>query len=161
MDEKEDFLRELGLLGFSTRLKRLSDQLLHDGRKMYAELGEDIEPNWFVIFRLLESRGGMSVTQIAESVGLAHPSVITITNKMMDKSYLVSTKDPDDYRKRVLRLSDRAKKMLPHYQRIWDAGTKGLEKAFKEFDVLTFIDKLEEVFFSRGFKERTFEQMKN
>ena len=64
-------------------MKRVSDAMLHDGRRMYKELGMDIEPNWFVIFRILKKHGALGVTDIAEKIGLAHPSVITIVNKMM------------------------------------------------------------------------------
>ena len=52
--EQTDFLRELGSIAVVTRLKRVSDAMLHDGRRMYKDLGMDIEPNWFAIFRLLE-----------------------------------------------------------------------------------------------------------
>ncbi|MCG8574090.1 MAG: MarR family winged helix-turn-helix transcriptional regulator [Flavobacteriales bacterium] len=157
--EKEDFLKELGYLGFATRLKRLSDQLLHDGRKMYLELGMDIEPNWYVIFRLLQENESMTVTEIADSVGMAHPSVITITNKMMDKEYLLSAKDPSDSRKRVLSLSSKAQKQLPKFEEVWQAGISSVEKAMGDVDALEFLDFLEKAFNQKGFKDRTLDEM--
>ena len=42
--KNDDFLRELGSIAATTRLKRISDALLHDGKRMYRELGMDIEP---------------------------------------------------------------------------------------------------------------------
>ena len=76
-----DFLVELGTLGWVTRLKRISDTMLHDGRRMYKKLGVDLEPNWFVIFRLLEKHDKLPVTQIAAEIGMSHPSVIAIIKK--------------------------------------------------------------------------------
>ena len=159
--ENNDFVKELGYLGFTMRLKRISDAMMHEGRRLYSELDVDIEPNWYVIFKLLKSRGAQSVTEIAESIKMAHPSVIHITNKMMDAGYLISEKDPTDSRKRVLDLSTRSIKMLPGYEKIWNAGEKGVEEALKEIDALTFISILEEKFFNKGFKERTLEQLNN
>lgn len=159
--DNNDFVKELGYLGFTMRLKRISDAMMHEGRRLYSELDVDIEPNWYVIFKLLKSRGAMSVTEIAESIMMAHPSVITITNKMMNAGYLVSEKDKDDSRKRVLDLSERSTRMLPEYEKIWEAGEKGIERALEGLNGLDFISTLEEKFFNKGFKERTVEQLNN
>jgi DNA-binding MarR family transcriptional regulator len=158
--DNNDFLKELGYLGFTVRLKRLSDAMMHDGRRMYRELDVDIEPNWFVIFKLLNSRGQMTVMEISESIMMAHPSVIAITNKMIDKGYLISEKDKTDSRKRVLELSDRAIKMLPEYEKIWKAGENGIEKALFGLDALDLIATLEKKYFNKGFAERTIKQLK-
>ena len=156
----KDFVRELGYLGFTTRLKRISDMMMHEGRRLYSELDIDIEPNWFVIFKLLETRGPMSVTDIAESILMAHPSVITITNKMLASGYLLSEKDKMDSRKRVLGLSDRAVEMLPEYSKIWKAGEDGVESALNGTKALEFLTTLEDVFSQKGFKERTLQKLK-
>lgn len=158
---ENDFVKELGYLGFTMRLKRISDALMHEGRRLYSELDVDIEPNWFVVFKLLQSRGAMTVTQIAESVLMAHPSVITITNKMLSAGYLVSEKDPEDSRKRLMDLSDRAIKMLPEYEKIWDAGEIGIEKALDGLDPLQFITEMESRFAQHNFKQRTLKELKS
>jgi len=159
--ENNDFIKELGYLGFTMRLKRISDAMMHEGRRLYSELDVDIEPNWYVIFKLLKSRGEMSVMDISESIMMAHPSVIAITNKMIDRGYLVSKKDKIDSRKRVLNLSARAVKMLPEYEKIWKAGEVGVEKALKGLNALEFITTLEDKYFIKGFKDRTIKQLKN
>tara|TARA_B100000809_G_scaffold71040_1_gene68622 strand:- start:2498 stop:2989 length:492 start_codon:yes stop_codon:yes gene_type:complete len=158
--DNNDFLKELGYLGFTVRLKRLSDAMMHEGRRMYSELDVDIEPNWFVIFKLLNSRGQMTVMEISESIMMSHPSVISITNKMMDKDYLISEKDKTDSRKRVLELSARAIKMFPEYEKIWQAGEYGIEKALFGLEALDLITTLENKYFNKGFAERTIKQLK-
>lgn len=159
--ENRDFVKELGYLGFTMRLKRISDAMMHEGRRLYSELDVDIEPNWYIIFKLLKSRGAMTVTEIADSIMMAHPSVITITNKMLNAGYLISEKDPEDSRKRLLDLSDRSVKMLPQYEKIWQAGESGVEKALKGLNALELITALEDQFFSKGFKERTMNELIN
>ncbi|MTI30197.1 hypothetical protein [Xanthovirga aplysinae] len=83
--KENDFAKELQYLGFTMRLKRISDAMLYEGKKLYKELDVDIEPNWYVIFKLLKSRGALSVMDIADSIKMAHPSVITLTNKMINR----------------------------------------------------------------------------
>jgi DNA-binding MarR family transcriptional regulator len=157
--KQNDFLKELGYLGFTTRLKRISDAMMHDGRKMYQELDVAIEPNWFVIFKILAKNEKMTVTEIAENIQMSHPSVIAITNKMLSKQFLISTKDKDDSRKRMLYLSKKALDNMPVYQKIWDAGIEAINKALKGLDALNFITEMEERFKQSNFKERTLAEL--
>ena len=156
----EDFTRELEYLGFTMRLKRISDAMLQEGRKLYKSLEVDIEPNWFVIFKLLKKHEALSVMEIAEQIKLAHPSVITITGKMAKAGYIQSAKSEIDSRKRVLKLTSKANKNLPAFEEIWESGSKGMEQALEGMNALKFISDLEDRFFDRGFKERTLQQLK-
>ena len=151
----QDFLTDLGFLGFVTRLKRASDAMLHDGRKLYKELGMDIEPNWYVVFKLLQEKGELTVTEIADEIGFAHPSVITIINKMIKKGYVESRQCSNDSRRRLLVLSEKALGRMPEFERVWSAGVAGAKKMLADTDALAFLDLLESRIEEIGFKERT------
>lgn len=157
--EDIDFLRELGTISFVTRLKRVSDAMLHDGRKVYKHFGYDIEPNWFVIFRLLEKYGELTVMEIADKIGMTHPSVIAIINKMLKLEYLSEKKSPSDSRKRILKLTPKAKDKLPEFEKIWDAGTAGFKRMLDGSDAFAFLDALEDKINEKGFKTRTLEEI--
>ncbi|MBX7172985.1 MAG: helix-turn-helix domain-containing GNAT family N-acetyltransferase [Pyrinomonadaceae bacterium] len=156
----EDFLKELGFLSFVTRLKRLSDAMIHDGRKMYKELGMDIEPNWFTIFKLLQKYDEQTVTEIADKIGFAHTSVISIVNKMIKAGYLEEKKSASDNRKRILVLTKKAKSKLPEFEKVWDAGTSGVKKMVSELDALNFLESVENKVMAKGFRNRTFDELK-
>ncbi|MEZ5425121.1 MAG: helix-turn-helix domain-containing GNAT family N-acetyltransferase [Pyrinomonadaceae bacterium] len=158
---ENDFVRELDFLGFVTRLKRISDAMLHDGRRLYKELGMDIEPNWFVILKLLRKHGEMPITEIADRIGFAHPSVISIVNKMTRAGYLTSKKCSDDSRRRLLGLTPKAREKMPEFEKVWDAGTAGVKKMLVEVDALGFLEKVEDKIFKKGFKNRTLDELKN
>ena len=105
VEMEQDFLRELGLLSVVTRLKRLSELMIHDGRRVYKELDMDIEPNWYVIFRLLQKYEELTVMEISDKIGFAHPSVISMVNKMIKAEYLQESKCGLDNRKRLIKLT--------------------------------------------------------
>ena len=134
--------------------------MLHDGRRLYNELGVDIEPNWLVIFELLKRKGAMTLTEISEGILLSHPSVITITNKMIDAGYLISEKHEVDSRKRVLDLSHKAISMLPKYEKIWSRGEKVIEEAMNGINGLECIANMEDHFFKKGYRSRMIEKLK-
>ena len=160
MEKDNDFLTELGFLSFVTRLKRVSDAILHDGRRLYKKLEMDIEPNWYVVFRLLERHEELTVTEIAEKIGFAHPSVITIVNKMIKAGYVESSQCSIDSRRRLLVLTEKARTGLPEFERVWSAGTTTLKKILGDVDALAFLDLLESRINEEGFRDRTLKHIK-
>ena len=74
--------------------------------------------------------------------------------------YIQSVKSSTDNRKRVLSLSQKAIDKMPEYEKIWQAGTKGMEEALAGLDALAFMDLFEERFKAKHFEERTLEQLK-
>ncbi len=155
----KDFLSDLGFLGFVTRLKRISDAMLHDGRSLYKDLGMDIEPNWYVVFKLLEVNGEMQVTEIADKIGFAHPSVISIINRMQKAGYLESKTCADDSRRRLLSLTSKAREGMPEFERVWRAGVAGTKNLLRDVKALEFLDLLEGRIKEKGFKRRTLEAL--
>lgn len=141
-------------------MKRVSDAMLHDGKRMYKELGMDIEPNWFAIFKLLRKHGSLTVTEIADSIGLSHPSVISIVNKMVKAGYLKESKSEEDSRKRILSLTPKAKRKFPELEKVWDAATAGFKRMMHDTDILQVLDVLEDRIAEKGFRRRALEELK-
>lgn len=157
--KEKDFIKELGFLTFVTRLKRISDAMIHDGRRLYKEMGMDIEPNWFVVFKLLERHQELTVTEIADRIGFSHPSVISLVNKMIKAEYLMESKTIADSRKRILSLTPKAIEKMPEFEKVWEAGVAGIKKMLVELDALRFLDVVEAKVFAKGFKRRTLEEL--
>ena len=158
---QQDYLTDLGMLAVVTRLKRASDAMIHDGRRMYKELGLDIEPNWFAVFKLLRTRGPLSIMEIADAIGLSHPSVITMINKMSKAGYLVESRTASDSRRRILSLTPRAEERVPEFERVWNAGTAGFKRMMSDTDVLGMLNVLETRIAEKGFRRRTIEELEN
>ena len=155
-----DFVNELGYLALATRLKRVSEAMVHSGRQMYKSLGLDIEPNWYLIFKLLVKYEELSITEMATKLHFSHPSVITLVNKMEANKYVQSKVDPNDSRKRNYTLTQKAVDHLPQFEQIWVSGTEGVRKLFPEGS--TFMQDLEtlEIKLSQlDFKQRTFNEL--
>lgn len=156
---EEDFLRELGMLSITTRLKRITDKMLHDGKKMYQELGLDIEPNWYVIFLILDEHESLSITEIANKIQFAHPSVVAMVEKMTKKGFLISVPHETDNRKRYIQLSEKAKSKLPTYKKVWAAGVSGMNAMIGHTNFLNLLDEIEDNLNDTGFKNRTLNEL--
>lgn len=157
-----DFVSDLGYLSLAVRLKRISDQMMHGARQLYKQHGLDVEPNWYLIFKLLQARGCLSITQISEELHFSHPSVISIVKKMKDKGFLSCATDKTDSRRQLVRLSEKALNQLPKLEAFWQAGEKSIEALFpKGDDFLDKLSQLEEQYQQSDFVTRTLNELKH
>ncbi|MBV8326612.1 helix-turn-helix domain-containing protein [Chryseobacterium sp.] len=150
-----DFIKELGYKALDSRLKRISDRMAHDVRKFYKEFGIDVEPNWYLVFMLLQRKGEISITDIAEPLGYSHPSVVMIVKKMTEKGYLMIRKDDMDKRKQIVSLSSKAIDMLPMLEQVWDSCEKTiLELLSEDLSILTYLDDIDQKLLADSFHDR-------
>lgn len=140
-----DAIKRLGMLAFASRLKRLSERLMQDVGRVYREAGLDFEPRWFLVFHQLVEAGPLSVTAIAESVGITHPAVNQVAAEMEKAGLITSAADANDRRRRILSLSKRGKAMDAVLRPVWeDIETATWELAREAgFDVLKAVETLE------------------
>lgn len=150
-----DFIKELGYKALDSRLKRISERMSHDVRKFYKEFGIDVEPNWYLVLMLLQKKGEISITDIAEPLGYSHPSVVVIVKKMTDKGYLLIKKDRTDKRKQIISLSPKAIEMLPQLEKIWDSCEKAILQLLSEdLAILSYLDSIDQELKSESFYNR-------
>jgi DNA-binding MarR family transcriptional regulator len=140
-----DFVSELGMLVVDHRLRRIVDQLLAAQVDVYAQETLPFEPRWTSTFLLLEREGALPVTAIAKRLRLSHPAIIKITNAMIEAGLVANTADAGDDRRRLLRLTPRARRLSTRLHRIWDAVTEAQRDIFTQAgcNVLDVIDRVE------------------
>lgn len=150
-----DFLIELEYEGITSRLKRLSDTLLYSTKDLYKSEGLDIDPNWNLIFRLLQEHNELTITEMADTLQFSHPAVIKIVNKMKKRGYINSFADKDDKRKQVLSLTDKAHQHIKTFQEYWIAGTEVVEDLLVDSpNLLNELTKIEEKVNQLDYKQR-------
>ncbi|MAS71464.1 MAG: MarR family transcriptional regulator [Zunongwangia sp.] len=158
---ENDFLVEMGYAGLTGRLKRLSDAFVYSTRQFYRDHGLEIEPNWHMIFLLLQKHEKLTVMQIAEKLHLSHPAIVQLVDKMKKKGYINSVKDQKDKRKHVLRLSKKAKDKLPEIERHWKAGDEAVKEIMNHSKaILDHLAILENNMDEADFRERSEKNLK-
>lgn len=151
----KDFIKELTYKALDSRLKRISDRIAHDIRKLYKELEIDIEPGWYLVFMLLKEKSRMTIAQIAERLSYAHPSVVVIIKKMAAKGYVVSEKDAVDKRKQLISLTSKATDQLPQLEKLWQScDTTMLEILGQDLGIFAHIDGIDTAMKQISFYER-------
>ena len=155
-----NIIDEMGYTILATRLKRISDKMIHSTRLMYKKLAIDIEPNWYLIFVIVQKKPNISVMEIAKEIGFTHQSVQAITDKMLKKEYLIASKGTKDKRKTIFNITTKTTELLPEIEDIWKKGKTVIYELLNENTEITkHLDILETNLNKASFGERIIDKL--
>ena len=151
-----DYFDQLGALALASRIRRLLGRLLADGEKVYRSRNIDFAISWFPIFHILAKRSPLTITEIAGALGMAHPSVIEVTDEMIKKGFVGSKRSREDKRRRLLTLTRKGEKTIATLEPIWkafeQAGSQICAESGNNF--MESIQKIEQALDRRSMYER-------
>ncbi|SKB93076.1 bifunctional helix-turn-helix transcriptional regulator/GNAT family N-acetyltransferase [Dyadobacter psychrophilus] len=150
-----NIFNELGGLAISTRLQQLSDQFRKDGALIYKANNIDFEPKWFPVIYALHVKSALSILELSEEIGYAHPSTITLLKELEKEGLIESFKDAKDERKRMVRLSEKAQLLIRKMQPVWEKIRKAAENITNTANnLLLAMDETEYQLRKEGFFDR-------
>lgn len=149
-----DYLAQLNYLGVPARVKRLSEALFYGIREFYKQVNIDIEPGWHLVFLILKEQREMSMFELSQSLDISKPAITKMIKKMKDMQYIEISADSSDSRKKMVRLSEKSRKRLPEFERVWTAGQRSVQ-ALLEGNEYFFeaLEKFEQANAELSFKE--------
>ena len=101
------YIQGLGALSLASRLKNISDQLMAGLKKVYIDSGTTFEPAWFPVIHYLYVVGPASVTHLSKELGVTHPAVVQIINKLEKKGLAARKSVEGDERVSMIILTHR------------------------------------------------------
>ncbi|SDH34407.1 MarR family winged helix-turn-helix transcriptional regulator [Chitinophaga filiformis] len=152
----DNVIDQSGILAISTRLQRLSDALRKEGQLIYQSFGIKFEPKWFPVVYTLHLKISMSVVEIANEIGYAHPSTISLLKELEKQQIIKSKKDKTDERKRLIVLTTKGKALVDAMKPVWDNMEKALAQiADNKNNLMEAIVEAEEKLKASSFLERS------
>ncbi|WP_395397002.1 MarR family winged helix-turn-helix transcriptional regulator [Novosphingobium sp. BL-8A] len=116
-----DYVAQRQGAALGARLRRLSATIDADAAKVYAAAGIAFEQRWFGLINQLAHNGPMSVSDLAQALGVTHPSISEARQSLEKKGLVTATPDPTDARRRVLSLSPTGVDFAAKLRPMWDA----------------------------------------
>ncbi len=157
---RNDYLKELKYLGVTARLKRLSDILSVSIKELYLANDVEIEPSWHLLLLYLQREKESTMTEIADAFRFSQPAITKMITRMVKKGYIDVKKDESDSRKKILKLSAKAKNNMPKFELIWNAGQKTIKEVLKtNSQFLKNLENFELQIYEKSFKERASEKL--
>jgi len=116
-----DLLRDFGTMTFASRLKRLGDRLKAEATRLYNAHGIEFNDSWFLVAFLLSSNEGLSMTEMAEMLGISRAAISQMYRAMERNGLLVVHTDDRDRRRRLLYLTEKGRDAVTALEPIWNA----------------------------------------
>lgn len=150
-----DATSRFGPAAIGARLRRLSEVIDEDAGRIYTELGIDFQQRWVGILEQLALHGSLSVSELADYLGIRHSSV-SQTRRSLEESGLVSSEiDPVDARSRRLRLSPLGKKLVRRLEPLWEGlNAISIELNIEAGNVVEALDRLDRALQKASIYER-------
>ncbi len=139
-----DYIENLGMAAFASRLKRLSYRLLRNVSQIYREQGHDFDDRWFSVFHILYHQSPLAVTEIARELRLTHPAVVQVAGELLDRGLVDEKRDESDRRVRYLILTRKGRNLAKRLEPIWNAVTDATNTVVKKADK-DFLKSLREI----------------
>jgi DNA-binding MarR family transcriptional regulator len=139
-----------------TRLRHALDLMEADVAKACADVGlADYRPRYSPVVRVLLAQGPSSIRTLAETIGVTH-SAASQTVAQMTRAGLVAPSAGRDGRERIVRLTPKARRMLPAIQAEWAATTAAAAALDEElpYPLTRLVDALHEALRRRSFRQR-------
>lgn len=155
-----DFYQTLGATAIGSRLRRLSEQFLDSGTKIYHMYGVELDPKWFPVFYTLKTVEEITITALAKEIGHSHSSVSQIVKEMVKKGIAESRKSQTDGRVTKVKLSEKGQLMSKKFdQQLIDVGTAATALLGEmNHNLLKSIEEMEFLLSRKNFYERVVEE---
>ena len=115
-----DYVASVRGVALGARLRRLSATIDADAARVYAAQGIPFEQRWFGVINQLAVNGAMSVSGLADALGISHPSVSEARKSLEKAGLVLSAPDQADSRRRVLTLSPAGATFVGQLRPTWD-----------------------------------------
>ncbi len=129
-----DYLQNLGLMGLSARLKRLSDELTTDMNALYKSQGHDLESSVFPLLMLLYQEGDMCLRKAQNYLGSSHAHISQKAKALKTKKLIALKTDPADKRSKIMALTPMGKEVIAKASPLWRAMNEALADIFSHLD---------------------------
>jgi len=155
-----DYVKEAGPAAIGARLRRLSNEVDGDARRLYAEFGIAFEQRWLGLIDLLSRHGALTVGELAGALGISHPSVSQSRQSLARAGLIAWETDGKDQRRRKLRLTGEGAALVARLAPLWQA----LDEAAIEIDreagsAVAALERLEAVLRTKPIYDRVRERL--
>jgi len=160
---EQNILNELGELAIGSRLKRLSDYIMREGKALYELHHIDFEPKWFPVFYTIGNQASTNVMRIAETLNITHAAVSQTVKELVNHAIIDTVSHQTDGRKKTLRLSEKGEELKLQMKPLWQDIATALNNLMRsnQHHLITAIQEMENKFTETGFVDRIKEVTNN
>lgn len=154
-NEMYTYTENAGGAALASRLRRLSERLDREVSQFYDGFDVTFEQRWFGMLNLIDRFGPVSVGEVAAALVISHASVSQTRDSLHKSGLVEETADPNDRRRRTLRLTAKGADLVKKLKPVWDAlSASAMELNAEAGDLVAAITRLEQALERRSVAQR-------
>jgi DNA-binding MarR family transcriptional regulator len=159
MSDRQDYSRSAGAEALGARLRRASERMDADARRIYAAKGLNFEQRWYGLINQLVLNGPMSIGDIAAALRITHVSVSQSSRSLEKAGIIASEADPSDGRRRRLSLTPKGAEVVAELAPLWQAfNTVAGELNAEAGNLVRLLDRLDDALERKSMFDRIAEK---
>ena len=109
----DDIVASLGHLTLGTRFKRLGERMQAETTRFIEAGGMALPASWFPLLAALERAGGLTIGELAQSVGVSQPGVTRSVGRLAELGLIeLVAHGSADRRRRSVQLTDAGERLV-------------------------------------------------
>ena len=109
----DDIVASLGHLTLGTRFKRLGERMQAETTRFIEAGGMALPASWFPLLAALERAGGLTIGELAQSVGVSQPGVTRSVGRLAELGLIeLVAHGSADRRRRAVQLTDAGERLV-------------------------------------------------
>ncbi|MEO1242473.1 MAG: MarR family transcriptional regulator [Pseudomonadota bacterium] len=117
--------------GLGTQLRRLLELLDGDLEKIYRGDGSGYRPRYTPVMKTLADGDARTIKEIAASSSISHSAASQTVSRMIEEEF-VEQSVGEDSRERLIKLTGKGRRILPHLQMRWAATQSAADQLDRE-----------------------------
>jgi len=144
------------LVGLGTLLRHVLDEMDGDIATVLSDLGmPGYRPRFSAVIRALVTLGPVPISDLARAIGVTHSAASQTVAQMASRGF-VTLRPGEDARQRVVRLTAKARELLPKIDAEWAATASAAAEMDAElpFPLAELVPAIAEALERRSFRQR-------
>ncbi len=158
-------IRNTGSLMLGTRFSRAGKSFLNEICEIYKSLEIDFEPSWFPLFFLLDKKGDVPVSSIAQELETTQSAASQLVTALEKKKLVRSEKSDVDKRVKIVSFTEKGRALQAQITPIWKSMEKNmnliLSKGENSGKLLVALGEIEELMSQNSLSEIVLEELRN
>lgn len=130
---------DLGRMGLSNRMKRLSQSLMSDTNALYADHGIDLEAAHFPYLFLVVKHQPMTLREIEHALGTTHAYISQTTKTLLSRGLITASPNPDDKRSKLIKATTKGANLVQRAAPLWQIIDRAMADLLKPHEGALFL----------------------
>jgi DNA-binding MarR family transcriptional regulator/predicted GNAT family N-acyltransferase len=119
---------------FGLKLKKMGEELLSQTSRILADLGFQIDKRTIPVLIILIENGAVGVNELADHLGMTHPAIVQVVDKLNMKGFISKRNSTKDKRRTLIEITRKGRTVMRNINPILEEIQGSIDSVIKNID---------------------------